>query len=280
MNEDEIKYRDPEENLWWTRVAICVMRDPTLSPSAKALYVLLRGYADTLAKAWPGAQALATCMNCSLRKITKDLAELTDKGLITRERRIGRSWVTIIEKVAEIYRADSIRTAEPIQSAQKVATELYPSEILPLNQNDMPASSAVQRVEHAVSAIRITKEKKLNESWELVQHFKKVRLAGIEVGDGELKKLLNQAKGLLGTFNLDDLKACIDYLNEKEWWGSHEWTLAALGKRGMIVYQKFKQKQPGLPGTVVDNEPMNWGDGNESFVFGAKRDEDKDNGRV
>ena len=86
MNPDDARqvvHSDPVEQ-GWIQFPKFVAHDPTLSPEARLLYALLKGYArdDT----FPGQDGLAELLGVTERQVRYLLSELRDKGLIRIER--------------------------------------------------------------------------------------------------------------------------------------------------------------------------------------------------
>lgn len=67
-----------------------VVRDPEISPAAKALYAIMISYADKDGVCWPSIETLANHLGYSGRGIRKLIQELCEKGAIIKVRR-GRT---------------------------------------------------------------------------------------------------------------------------------------------------------------------------------------------
>lgn len=77
--------------------------DKKLSDGAFRVYALLLKYARQGDGCWPGIERLATDLGKGERSIKRLLAELESRGLITRERRYGRSSLTWLEDLEAVY---------------------------------------------------------------------------------------------------------------------------------------------------------------------------------
>lgn len=64
-----------------------VIRDPTISPAARLLYVILFTYADDAGKCWPSIDVLAKELGYSRSGVKKLLNELLEAGVVKKRRR-------------------------------------------------------------------------------------------------------------------------------------------------------------------------------------------------
>jgi DNA-binding MarR family transcriptional regulator len=80
-----------------------VLADCELSDSAFRLYCTLLKYAGQDNGCWPGLSKLAQDMNKGKSTISRLFDELTNKGLISRQRRFKRSSITWIEDTTSLY---------------------------------------------------------------------------------------------------------------------------------------------------------------------------------
>jgi len=88
-NQDKrsLIFRNPNLSHGFTQIPNMVLRDPTLSCNAKVLYMLLLSYAWQDKECFPGQSRLAGGMGCTQRTITRTLAELKKRKLISWDRR-------------------------------------------------------------------------------------------------------------------------------------------------------------------------------------------------
>ena len=100
---EEIRFRNPIQRHGFAIVYHVLTLDKTLSDGAFRLYALLLKYAQQKNHAYPGVQRLADDLGTSERTIKSRLAELEQPGLITRQRRFGKSSITWIEDLTEVY---------------------------------------------------------------------------------------------------------------------------------------------------------------------------------
>lgn len=64
-----------------------VLRSPSISTSAKALYALLATWADAEGVCWPSNSVLAASLGCDVRTVHRLLGELQDRGVLIRTER-------------------------------------------------------------------------------------------------------------------------------------------------------------------------------------------------
>lgn len=102
-NNEQLRFRRRIDQAGWARLSHALTLDHTLSDGAYRLYALLLKYARQASGCWPGVRRLAQDLGKTERTITNRLADLTNKGLVTRERRFGRSSVTWIEDLEKVY---------------------------------------------------------------------------------------------------------------------------------------------------------------------------------
>lgn len=76
----------------WGRISAQVLRDPDLTPQAKALYALLATYADNGGRdCWPNQQTLADQLGVSVDTIQRQLRVLEDAGVVETNARYSDS---------------------------------------------------------------------------------------------------------------------------------------------------------------------------------------------
>ena len=104
MSETEqLRFRRTVESQGFSIVYHVLTLDTDLSDGAFRLYVLLLKYAQQSGTCWPGVDRLAADLGKKPRTILYHLAELTERGLISRERRPNRSSITWIEDLETVY---------------------------------------------------------------------------------------------------------------------------------------------------------------------------------
>ena len=111
---EPIRFRSTVKQLGWARVYHVLTLDKELSDGAFRLYALLLKYARQSGGCWPGVERLARDLDKAKSTIKARLAELTERGLITRERRLGTSSVTGIEDLERVYGRPESRTTEQV----------------------------------------------------------------------------------------------------------------------------------------------------------------------
>ena len=101
---ERIRYRRQVDRVGIAQVCHLVTLDSELSDGTVRLYMLLLKYARDKDSCWPGVARLARDLNRGERTVKRHLAELTDRGLISREQRgLGRTAITWIEDLEEVY---------------------------------------------------------------------------------------------------------------------------------------------------------------------------------
>ena len=103
QDNEQLRFRRRIDQAGWARLSHALTLDHTLNDGAYRLYALLLKYARQASGCWPGVRRLAQDLGKTERTITNRLSELTNKGLVTRERRFGRSSVTWIEDLEKVY---------------------------------------------------------------------------------------------------------------------------------------------------------------------------------
>ncbi|MDY7076992.1 MAG: helix-turn-helix domain-containing protein [Chloroflexota bacterium] len=91
------------KRLGWAQVYHVLTLDKELSDGAFRLYVLLLKYARQSGGCWPGVERLAQDLGKTKSTIKARLAELAERGLVTRERRFGASSITRMEDLEQVY---------------------------------------------------------------------------------------------------------------------------------------------------------------------------------
>jgi len=98
-----IEFRNPTESIGHARLSHLVTHDPKLSDGAKVTYAHLLKYAMQKEECYPGLARLALARGKTENTISRQLTELVDRGLISRERRVGTSSMTYIEPLEHVY---------------------------------------------------------------------------------------------------------------------------------------------------------------------------------
>ncbi len=97
-------FRNPNLAHGFTQSPNVVLRDGTLSTTAKVLYVLLLSYAWQDKECFPGQERIAQDMGCKRITVTRALAELKQRHLITCDRRgLGKVNIYYIERLEGGY---------------------------------------------------------------------------------------------------------------------------------------------------------------------------------
>ncbi len=100
---EQLRFRRKIDQAGWTQVYHVLTLDKELSDGAFRLYVLVLKYARQSDSCWPGVKRLADDLGKTESTIKRRLAELSSRGLITRERRFCRSSITWIEDLEQVY---------------------------------------------------------------------------------------------------------------------------------------------------------------------------------
>jgi DNA-binding transcriptional ArsR family regulator len=118
--QEELRYRRQVDAAGFSILHHALTVDRALSDGAFRVYALLLKYAQQKAACWPGVTRLAADLGKAERTVSRTLAELEGRGIITRERRYGRSSVTWIEDLEAVYRdpAKNGRFEQPFDPAK------------------------------------------------------------------------------------------------------------------------------------------------------------------
>jgi hypothetical protein len=98
-----LAFRNPVKRKGWAQVYHVLTMDEELSDGAFRLYVLLLKYAQQRGGCWPGRERLARDLGTTTRTIDRRLAELIERGLITRVQRVNQTAMTWIEDLEDVY---------------------------------------------------------------------------------------------------------------------------------------------------------------------------------
>jgi len=132
-----LAFRRAVEQAGFARLSHLIVTDPDLSDGAVRLYARLLWYARQDIRCWPGRDRLAHDLNVSKPTIDRRLAELVDRGLITREQRLNQSAMTWIEDLAEVYK-ETVDNSVPIKNDKDVPIK---------NDKDMSLSNLIGKEE-------------------------------------------------------------------------------------------------------------------------------------
>lgn len=101
--KEEIKHRRPIEREGFAMLYHVLTLDKSLSDGAFRLYALLLKYAQQKDHAYPGLERLAEELDKTRVTISRLMAELVSKKLVSRQRRRGTSSITWLEDLNEVY---------------------------------------------------------------------------------------------------------------------------------------------------------------------------------
>lgn len=169
------RFRDPAWSQGFVQIPTLVVRDATLSPSARLLYAVLLSYAWGEGRCFPSQETLAADLGTTDRTVRRAQDELLVKGLISIERRgQGKTNIAWIERIDEVYRLDvdpnivqmprpTKRRSEtgrlrgtghqrPVKSGQQCPTEEEPSKKI---QSPLPGEEGVSSTSPALESVRI-----------------------------------------------------------------------------------------------------------------------------
>lgn len=99
----DVVYKDPVKELGFAKIDHIITLDRELSDGAYRTYALLIFHAQQKGLSWVGVDTMAELRGVSEATISSHLSELSDMGLISRKRRMGRSSLTYIEDLPEKY---------------------------------------------------------------------------------------------------------------------------------------------------------------------------------
>lgn len=141
----DVEFRDPIKELGFAKIDHILTLDAGLSDGAYRTYALLCYYWQCKNATWAGVDTLAKVRGVKESTLRKHLKELADVGLITRQRRMGRSSLTYFEDLPEKY-TDAAkvilkdRQNKRGKTAKNLAVrppELSPREEEPLKKNHL-----------------------------------------------------------------------------------------------------------------------------------------------
>lgn len=100
---NEVVHRDKIEGFGFARMSHYLTLDTRISDGAYRTYALLLKYAQQKGSLFAGIKNLALNRDVSPATMSRHLDELVALRLISRERRMGHSTITYIEKLDTIY---------------------------------------------------------------------------------------------------------------------------------------------------------------------------------
>jgi DNA-binding MarR family transcriptional regulator len=99
----EVRHRNPIKELGFAAMEHALTLDTDLSDGAYRTYALLKFYWQNKYTAFPTVDTMATQRGLRRETVGVHLKELVDKGLITRQPRVGTSTLTHLEDLPEEY---------------------------------------------------------------------------------------------------------------------------------------------------------------------------------
>lgn len=162
-------YRDPVKQLGWAHVEHILTFDTDLSDGAYRTYALLLSYTHQSKKAWVSVATLAKVRGVKESTLRSYLSELKDKGLISRQRRMGRSAITYIEDLPYSYTQSAFKILQDRQNKRDNTASTIAIEPLPKPRSEEESieeeskkNSADSKTESAISPNEQTAEEQFN----------------------------------------------------------------------------------------------------------------------
>jgi DNA-binding transcriptional ArsR family regulator len=130
--QEQIKYRNPIKNFGFAMLPHAITLDKELPDGAYRLLALYMKYAHQQETCWPSRERIADELGVSLPTISRHNTALVQLGYITRQKRMGKSWLTWIEdfelnpRLKEIvteYRKDTQQL--PLPDESKMIRQTY-----------------------------------------------------------------------------------------------------------------------------------------------------------
>ena len=124
--EVEVSFKNPIRELGFAQIEHVIGLDVELSDGAYRTLSILHYFWQQKKRAFPSLETLAKLRGKSSRTISEHLAELEEKGIITRARRMGTSSMTYLEDLPQEYidAAQSILTERMQKTARKTGRKL------------------------------------------------------------------------------------------------------------------------------------------------------------
>lgn len=101
--EEEVSFRNPVRELGFAQIEHIIGLDVDLSDGAYRTLAILHYFWQQKKRAYPSLETLAKLRGKSQRTISEHLAELEEKGIISRARRMGTSSLTFLEELPQSY---------------------------------------------------------------------------------------------------------------------------------------------------------------------------------
>jgi len=133
---DEVRFRNPVKDIGFAQIEHIMTLDPKLSDGAFRTFALYLKYAHQRGRCWPSRERMARERGKTERALQYHNNELVRLGYITREQRIGQTYLTIIEDVQAIPRLKELAKAELIQ--REINCSPREKKIAPLESNKLP----------------------------------------------------------------------------------------------------------------------------------------------
>lgn len=83
----------------------------------------------------------------------------------------------------------------------------------------------------------------------LVQAYVRLRMVQ-EPNKQMISRLMGEAKKALKENDLQELLACMEWLNTEQWWSRQNWSLSAVAGTGLMKYRRAKSRQSAAPGSA------------------------------
>jgi DNA-binding MarR family transcriptional regulator len=101
--EVEVSFKNPVRELGFAQIEHIIGLDVDLSDGAYRTLSILHYFWQQKKRAFPSLETLAKLRGKSERTVSEHLAELTEKGIISRARRMGTSSMTYLEDLPQSY---------------------------------------------------------------------------------------------------------------------------------------------------------------------------------
>jgi hypothetical protein len=153
----EVSYKNPVRELGFAQIEHIIGLDTDLSDGAYRTLAILHYFWQQKKRAYPSLATLATLRGKDEKTVRRHLAELTDKGIISRQFRMGTSSVTWLEDLPQEYQdaASDILTLRKIKKDKNA----HPSQKCPGGVSKM-SRGGVKNVQQRIT----TKEEQVVEA--------------------------------------------------------------------------------------------------------------------
>lgn len=117
---DEVRFRNSVKQIGFAQIEHIMTLDPELSDGAYRTFALYLKYAHQKGACWPGISRIAKERSKTENTVSRYNSELVRLGYITRQRRTGKTTLTIIEDVDQISRLQPLiyREQQRIKNAR------------------------------------------------------------------------------------------------------------------------------------------------------------------